>query len=69
MAPFDSTELLPLVNGSSAVSDEDLDFHRECGRHCRALAENAENPNVARLHEELADMHASEASHSESNEL
>jgi hypothetical protein len=51
------------------VSEDDLDFHRERERHCRELAQSAGDPDVARLHEELADMHASEAARSASDEI
>jgi hypothetical protein len=43
------------------MSNEDNLYHRERERHCRTLAELANDPEVRRRHEELASMHADRA--------
>ena len=43
------------------MSTADFAYHREREQHCRALAEAASDPDVRRRHEELADLHASQA--------
>lgn len=42
----------------------DHDYHRERERHCRSMAELAEDPDVRRRHEQLADLHAMRAAQS-----
>lgn len=39
----------------------DQHYHRERERHCRAMAERADDPDVRRRHEELASLHAGRA--------
>jgi len=36
-------------------------YHREREQHCRSMAELAEDPEVRRRHEELAQLHAGRA--------
>ena len=43
------------------MSNEDHLYHRERERHCRSLAELADDPEVRRRHEELASLHADRA--------
>lgn len=43
------------------MSAEDRQYHRERERHCREMAELASDPEVRRLHEELASLHAGRA--------
>jgi hypothetical protein len=43
------------------MSYEDHVYHRERERHCRAMAELAQDPDVRRRHEELASLHAGRA--------
>jgi hypothetical protein len=40
------------------MSYDDQLYHRERERHCRNLAELADDPEIRRRHEELADLHA-----------
>ncbi|HEX4800140.1 MAG: hypothetical protein ACM3IG_03490 [Myxococcales bacterium] len=47
------------------MSYEDQSYHQERERHCRGMAELASNPDVRRRHEELAELHASRAAHSD----
>jgi hypothetical protein len=42
------------------MTDEDRDYHRMRAQQCRALAAAATDPDVRR-HEELAELHASQA--------
>ena len=43
------------------MRDDDLNYHREREQQCRALAEAASDPDVRRRHQELAELHASQA--------
>jgi len=43
----------------TAMSEEDLAYHRQREQHCRELAQTASDPEVRRRHEELARLHAS----------
>ena len=43
------------------MSYEDHVYHRERERHCRSMAELADDPDVRRRHEELASLHAGRA--------
>jgi hypothetical protein len=42
-------------------ADEDREFHLERATHCRKMAEDAADPAVRRLHEQLAEFHEAEA--------
>lgn len=44
------------------MSSEDHAYHRERERHCRSMAELANDPDVRRRHEHLASLHAERAS-------
>ena len=44
----------------------DQDYHRERERHCRSMAELANDPDVRRRHEELANLHATRAAQASS---
>lgn len=59
MAPTDSEPMLPPVRLESAMSNEDLAYHRQREQHCRELAQSATDPDVRRRHEQLANLHAS----------
>ena len=41
------------------MSLEQIDYHRQREQHCREMAEVATDPDVRRIHEELAQLHAS----------
>ena len=43
------------------MSYEVHDYHRERERHCRSMAQHASDPEIRRLHEQLANLHASRA--------
>jgi hypothetical protein len=43
------------------MSDRDQAYHRDREQQCRALAQNASDPDVRRRHEELAELHAGRA--------
>lgn len=43
------------------MSYDDRNVHREREQHCRSMAELADDPDVRRRHEELADLHANRA--------
>jgi hypothetical protein len=43
------------------MSDRDRAYHRDREQQCRALAQNASDPDVRRRHEELAALHAGRA--------
>ncbi len=59
----DETRKLPLVRkaGAKSMTHDDRTYHRERERHCRTMAELAEDPDVRRRHEELASLHADRA--------
>ena len=44
------------------MSFEQLAYHRQREQHCRQMAETANDPDVRRRHQELADLHASRLS-------
>ena len=48
------------------MSYTDQNFHLERARRCREMADLADDPDVRRRHEELADLHANRATDSES---
>jgi hypothetical protein len=41
------------------MSFEQMAYHRQREQHCREMADVANDPDVRRRHEELADLHAS----------
>ena len=41
--------------------DQERAFHLERAAHCRKMAEEASDPAVRRLHEQLAEFHEAEA--------
>ena len=43
------------------MTHEDYVYHSERARQCRALAESAVDPEIGRLHAELAELHADRA--------
>lgn len=43
------------------MSYDDHLYHREREQHCRSLAEVADDPDVRRRHEQLAELHAGRA--------
>ena len=44
------------------MSLEQMDYHRQREQNCREMAETANDPDVRRRHQELADLHASKLS-------
>lgn len=47
--------------------DEDRAFHQERATQCREMAEQASDPAVRQLHQQLAEFHEAEAKRSQSN--
>ena len=47
------------------MRNSDLSYHREREQHCRSMAELADDPDVRRRHEMLADLHAGRAAESD----
>jgi hypothetical protein len=45
------------------MSSDQMAYHRQREQHCREMAESATDPDVRRRHQELANLHASKASH------
>ena len=43
------------------MTHEEYVYHSERARQCRALAEEATDPEIGRLHAELAELHADRA--------
>lgn len=43
------------------MNDQSMTYHREREQQCRALAEEATDPDVRRRHQQLADLHADAA--------
>ena len=43
------------------TADRDREFHMERAAQCRQMAEEASDPAVRRLHEQLAEFHEAEA--------
>ena len=43
------------------TADQDREFHMERASQCRQRAEEASDPAVRRLHEQLAEFHEAEA--------
>lgn len=43
------------------TADQDREFHMERASQCRQMAEEASDPAVRRLHEQLAEFHEAEA--------
>ena len=44
------------------MSYEDMAYHRQREQHCREMADSAQDPDVRRRHQELAELHAGRAS-------
>ena len=40
------------------MSYQEHEYHRERERHCRSMAKLADDPDVRRRHEQLAELHA-----------
>ena len=47
--------------GRKMTGDEERAFHLERAAQCRQMAEEASDPAVRRLHEQLAEFHEAEA--------
>lgn len=43
------------------TADNERAFHMERAKQCRKMAEEASDPSVRRLHEQLAEFHEAEA--------
>ncbi len=43
------------------TADQDREFHLERAAQCRLMADEATDPTVRRLHEQLAEFHEAEA--------
>jgi len=62
MALTTAAEAAACKGWSTAMSHEDMAYHRQREQHCREMAETASDPDVRSRHEELASLHASRAS-------
>ena len=50
-----------LIEGQDMTADKEREFHMERAAQCRQMADEASDPSVRRLHEQLAEFHEAEA--------
>ena len=58
---LDSPPSCRLLVWEFVMTHEDFVYHSERARQCRALARTASDPEIGRLHAELAELHADRA--------